>query len=128
MEYRIESLKLFDPVGIALIKKVCDKTGCKIILSSTWRKHYTCKELSKVLDLPIIDSTPIKLSSTRGEEVNMWLEKNKVEKYAIIDDDGDIFEDQLPFFVQTNSQNGITYADYLQLLKILGENECLKKS
>jgi hypothetical protein len=115
-----ESLKLFDPVGVALIKKVCDKTGCKIVLSSTWRKQFTCKELSKAIDLPIIDATPI-LHKERGYEVQAWLDTHKPKVYAIIDDDGDILESQLPFFVQTNSQNGITFADYVQLLKILGE-------
>ena len=117
-----ESLKLFDPVGIALIKKVCDKTGCKIVLSSTWRMCFTCKELSEALDLPIIDATP-RLHKSRGYEIGEWLIKNKPEVFAIIDDDGDVLKKQLPFFVKTNNKNGVMFEDYLRLLEILHVRE-----
>ncbi len=111
----------FDDVAVKLIKQLCVKTNCFIILSSTWRIGIPNMILfGKKLDLPIIDRTPRKMSATRGEEIAMYLSEAKdVEKYAIIDDDSDMLKEQIPFFVQTDNRNGISYENYLALLKLL---------
>lgn len=114
------NIKLFDNIAIALIRKVCDTTNCKIVLSSTWRRFINYKKFSKAFDLPIISITPpSKLTSTRGEEIAMWLRNNKVHKYAIIDDDSDMLKEQLKCFVKTDRFNGLSYENYLKLLDIL---------
>lgn len=109
-----------DDIAINLIKKVCIKTNSFICLSSTWR--YSIKDIiafAKEIDLPIIAKTPYKLSSNRGEEIQMWLDKNKVEKYAIVDDDSDMLKEQLPLFVKVDGKNGLSYENYEALLKLL---------
>lgn len=114
-----KSIKLFDPVGLRLIRMVCEKTGAKIVLSSTWRKCFKYDELGKALDLPIISATPKTLSRSRGEEIEMWLNENKVDQYAIVDDDSDMLKSQFPYFVKTCPKNGLSFENYEHLLEIL---------
>jgi hypothetical protein len=59
----------------------------------------------------------------------LWLSKNKVDKYVIIDDDTDMEPEQLPYFVRTSSNEdhedcvdigyGLTYKCALEAIKIL---------
>jgi len=117
--YSNSNYEKFDDIAVNLIRKLCKTTNTKIILSSTWRLFKGWDKLYEVLNLPIIDKTPHKLSSTRGEEIDMWLSNNKVDKYAIVDDDNDILVYQLPYFVKVDNTNGLSYENYLQLLKLL---------
>lgn len=45
----------------------------------------------------------------------------RIERYAIVDDDGDMLDEQRPYFVQTNAYVGMTDADADKLIAILGE-------
>lgn len=85
-----------DPVCIELVQRIIKETGCKIVLSSTWRNHEgSVQELKKYFE--IIDKTP-HFSSFRGDEIKAWLEKHpEVTKYAILDDDNDMHPDQKLF-------------------------------
>ncbi len=66
----IESLKLFDQVAIALIRNFCIKYNIHIVITSTWRKCFTCEDLSDALNLPIKDKTIVHLSdNVRGNEI-----------------------------------------------------------
>lgn len=88
----------FDPICMRCLKEVIDKTGAKIVLSSSWRENpndeyfYQFKLNLKVYDLldSFIDVTPI-FSNSRGEEIESWLTKNEVKygdiEYIIIDDE-----------------------------------------
>lgn len=114
-----ESLRLFDQVAVGLIRLICKDTGTKIVLSSTWRASFPYKYLGEKLDLPIIDATPVKLSGGRGHEIAAWLASNKVDKYAIVDDDRDMLKSQLPFFVNTCPYEGLTWKDALRLKELL---------
>ena len=114
-----ENIKQFDHVAITLIRRICRDTNCKIILSSTWRRSVGHKKLADALDLPVIDSTPTHMDATRGEEIAAWLRKNEVDKYVIIDDDADMLEEQLPYFVKVDPYNGLSYDNYTKILEIL---------
>jgi hypothetical protein len=85
---------------------VLDATGCKIVVSSTWRKSDKHMDLLKktlaLIGHPevIIDCTPVadvRISSglwtsiTRGAEIQMWLDAHpEVLQFAIADDDSDM--------------------------------------
>ena len=115
-------LQRFDKVAVALIRKVCLKTGALCVLSSTWRNHTWWEQIGPALKLPILDRTPDKIGAVRGKEIDMWLEAHpEVHTYAIVDDDRDMLEEQKPFFVQTDNNNGLTLQNYDALIKILGE-------
>ena len=90
----------FDHVAIALIQKVCEKTDCKVVVSSTWRLGTPAKLMIEKLKLPIIGRTPttpelgLPMSSGRGNEIEAWLETHpEVTTYAIVDDESfDIYQ------------------------------------
>ena len=118
-------LPQFDHVAIALIRKVCEQTGCKVVISSTWRRGTSLQEIKDVMDLPVIDRTPmgrehgLPLSAERGHEIANWLERNPhVVQYAIVDDECfDIH--QRGRLVQTSQEDGLRWEDYEKLLELL---------
>ncbi len=97
--------------------------GVELVLSSTWRKKPMHeKYLMDIYNIPLFDRTPVLpgLKVTRGEEIARWLHFNKqVTHYCIVDDDSDMLPEQLPFFVQTNTEHGLQFADFLRIRSIL---------
>ena len=109
-----------DEVAIRLIGGIARAAGAQVVLSSTWRKHADWLDYGPALDLPIVDRTPQGLGP-RGQEIADWLATHPgVERYAIIDDDGDMLPEQLPFFVHTNYQDGFIWEHAEYLAKLMG--------
>jgi len=112
----------FDNVALRLIQKVCKDTKTNIILSSSWRFDSNWKDLGKRLNLPIIDRTPLHVPSDvrRGYQVEAFLNAHpEIDKYAIVDDINEFLPNQLPYFVQTDEHNGLSYENYKRLLWLL---------
>jgi hypothetical protein len=91
------------------LQKIINETGAYIVISSSWRSDGTMKEMWEHRGLPgeIIGLTPFCKSRSRGEEIQMWIDKNKkdldLESYCILDDDiEDIFPSQLYNYVKTS--------------------------
>lgn len=116
-----------DPAKVALVNEIVEKTGAKVVLSSTWRLDKNWRENMQEwgLKCEFVDRTPHLGGWLRGFEISSWLEhqKNKeiflrypksevvlveepIEKFAILDDDGDMLLDQ-PLF-KTSWQTGLT--------------------
>jgi hypothetical protein len=114
-------LEKFDWVAVALVRRICETTGAKIVLSSMWRLHLPHDQIGKALDLPIIDATPY-LGVHRGHEIAAWLARQQPapERYAIVDDDGDMLPEQMSCFVHTDGREGLTYANAVRLAELLG--------
>ena len=119
---KAEDMELFDLIAIKLVQKICKDCDAKIVLSSVWRIYHDFNMIGKELNLPIIDKTPYKLTSHRGEEIAMWLRDNKVDKYVIIDDDSDMLEEQLPYFVKVDRNNGLSYENYEKIKELIKED------
>ncbi len=97
---RTENDGNIDKSRLPFVKKIIVATGAKIVLSSTWREHWSknedgCDEIGKELNkyfaefgLEIYDKTPSFLSYDRAGEIKSWLytNKNNVESFVIIDD------------------------------------------
>lgn len=117
---KLQDLLKFDSVALGLIRTVCFETGCKVVLSSTWRKHGdTPEEFSKAFKLPVIGFTPV-LGGKRGREIERWLNDHpEVKDYAIIDDDSDMLPTQSDHFVHVSSTNGVLSEHYHLLVRIL---------
>ena len=101
-----------DPFMAFLVGKiVLDVPDLKVVLSSTWRSFHDDgkEEISKQVT-PIHDCTPNSWKdSTRGTEIQAWLDAHpEVTKYAIVDDDTNMIESQLPNFFRTYWHTGIT--------------------
>jgi hypothetical protein len=118
-----KNMALFDHAAIGLIRRLCETTDASIVLSSSWRIIHSVHDCANGLDLPIFDRTPSLNwhGRVRGDEIAAWLADHpEVERYAIVDDDADMLQDQKPFFVQTDFQEGLTWANYESLQCILG--------
>ena len=78
----------------------------KIVISSTWRFSglEILKEMWDKRGLPgeVIDITPDLNNLKRGDEIQHWLDNNKVINYVIVDDDNDMLDIQKNNFVQTS--------------------------
>lgn len=120
---------LLDANCCANVQAVCDQTGAKLILSSSWRHFIGLPELSTLLALkgltsPLIDKTTI-LGFHRGQQI-----KEKVEALGLAKTDIAVFEDEEdvdPFngrLVQTsfNGSNAGFRAKHLRrAIKLLGD-------
>jgi hypothetical protein len=136
---------LFEAKAVDNLKKIIEKTGADIVISSSW-KCMGLSELRKMWKerkLPgrIIDITPDYLSEelllnpdlnndnilyNRGCEIKGWLSKygDEVSNYAIIDDMDDILPEQQPHFVWTDEEIGLTEGNAIQAIMILNHLKC----
>ena len=110
------------------VKKICDETGAKLVISSSWRHENVQKTIDGIIGKTklcprnkmlywlidnIYDITPWfsdkKYNGTgRGGEIQTWLDKHpEVDNYVIIDDETDMLDEQIFNFVQTDWTFGI---------------------
>jgi len=113
---------LFDERCVRWLNYIIYKTGCKIVISSTWR--HSGLEIMKLMwqkrDLPgeIIGCTPNEVSENiislyaaknneadRGYEIQEWINTHKPERYCIVDDENDMLSHQN--FVRTTREYGL---------------------
>jgi len=97
---------------VSNLDKVVKETGCEIVLSSTWRKFedhlFTLNRKLGYYGITIFSHTN-QLGGKRGEEIQEWLDHHpEVMQYAIVDDDSDMLDHQLPNFFQTDPHYGLT--------------------
>lgn len=118
---------------IKLLKKAIDKTGAKVVLSSSWR--YTkyaqyLKELLSNYDI-YVDSTPF-IENERGLEIKKWLSDNQdVEDFVILDDEiFDSYDESLiKNLIKTSNGNGRNFGEGLlprdvdEIIKRLGRKK-----
>ena len=99
-----------DPYMAFLVARIVEATGCKVVLSSSWRYHEESAEQVRQRVVDFIDVTP-KLNglTSRGTEIDKWLEAHpEVTKYAILDDNSDMLEEQMPNFFLCPWETGLT--------------------
>lgn len=116
-----------------LVGRIQLQTGCKVVLSSTWRNDPQGVENVSERVVKLLGKTGNHKwngvvrhargrdwpHALRGDEVNDWLKKHpEVEVYAILDDDSDFYDDQ-PLF-QTTFKNGLTDEIAEQVIEHLG--------
>lgn len=89
-----------DVSRLPLVKRIIDETSAEIVLSSTWRKHWSqdpdgCDPIGVSLNrlfaeygLTISDKTPVLDAYDRVQEIRLWLEAhgNEVKSLAVLDD------------------------------------------
>lgn len=75
-------VEMIDPAAVKRVDKICDETGARIVISSSWRNHFPLITLERFLrdkgceGLSPIGTTPgyRHLSDGRGEQVGYWLQ------------------------------------------------------
>ena len=110
------------------------ETGCKVVLSSSWRSsresdnaftQYVLK--LKGFKYELYGVTPRiwakEFGTQRGEEIKLWMdkesEKNEIESFVILDDDSDILPDQMSNFILVDRQVGLADKDVFTAIEIL---------
>jgi hypothetical protein len=84
-----------DPDAVARVNRIIERTGAKIVISSSWRMADPLARIMTILRLhgftgEIVGTTPV-LSGTRGREIKEWLRANRgVTAYVILDDATDM--------------------------------------
>lgn len=118
-----------DPLGIMMIKNLCDDFYLKIVASSTWRyygdnhidmrtvlaSHGLGKQYFFSKDWKTIDLRTQFGQSKRGIEINKWLAKHPhVTRYIIFDDNQYDFmqEGLMKRFIRTHEDDGISSKNY----------------
>jgi hypothetical protein len=103
---------------LARFRKLLDRSGASVVLTSTWRYDPAGIFSAKRYGIPFIDVVPDRPQQPRCEEILEWLENHpEVTRYLVIDDEDDEL-DRLPLF-QPSSRTGLTEeivegaADYL---------------
>lgn len=111
-----------DPVMAFRVGKIVLETDCKIVLSSSW-KHFKdgVAEVEKQVH-KIYDTTIDLPDKERGYEIKEWLDRNDVERYAILDDDSDMLPEQKDNFFKTDWDIGITDEIMNKVIKHLNTN------
>ena len=107
-----------DPHKVLLLHRILEKTGAQVVLSSSWRHSDEGIDVVNRALAPfkILDHTHRLDTSTRGNEIGRWIfanslscrMDNNVEQYAILDDDSDMLQEQLPNFFKTTWEQGLT--------------------
>lgn len=122
---------MISPECAKVLNEIIEKTGAKIVVSSTWRMGRTMDKLKEELSeggvnvSNVIGKTSI-LHTIRGVEISKWLYDHAnsmtpvplVESFCIIDDDSDM-GDLKHRLVQTSMKEGLTEAHISQVLSLL---------
>lgn len=126
----------FDNMAVRNLRRIIDKTGAQIVVSSSWR-HLGLERIREIWSswgLPgeIVGCTPGVWGDgckfdTRGEEIQQWLDENVDDDYAyvIIDDmdDSEATDEQKDFWIQVDPHEGISYEDADIAIGILNYEE-----
>lgn len=131
-----------DPVLMARLGILLERTGAMIVVSSSWRAMDVSGTIDFMTDpdnpsvgshpFPYTDKivgvTPILFSimdgdidrpATRGEEIAAYLKEHPCDNYVILDDDRQLLPDQWEHFVPVNDEFGLTDENVQEAVKIL---------
>src|SRR5271165_2718227 len=89
---------VIDPKLLKRFERLLERTGAKVVLSSTGRYDAAGLFSAKRQGVPFIGVTPDMPHKPRRKEILAWLKGHpKVARYVVIDDDDDGLDD-LPLF------------------------------
>ena len=103
MADRLTDSESFDTIAIERLNQICEKTGAKVVISSSWRVMFEAEDMCQILKRHgfrggVIGTTPrLHRTSdgevrTRGDEIQLWLDAADVaiESFVILDDSADM--------------------------------------
>lgn len=133
-EPSFENVK-FDLECVCNLRNIILTTNCQIVISSTWRKSFfvdTFNKIFKLYGLPqcVVGTTPVlyTFKLTRGNEIKKYIDENQINDYIIIDDDGDMLDEQKPFFIRTKHSIGLSSDDAKKAIEILNKSNELDET
>lgn len=133
-----------DVEKMKLVKLICESTGAKLVISSSWRRFtledtiyaITTEEEALGKQPFLCPEDVIGITARmyafkhgnrdrhygicRGVEIAQWLDEHKeVDAYVILDDDTDMLLCQKPYFIRTHALYGLSERDAGRAIKIL---------
>lgn len=134
-----KSCDFYSKVCVDHLNTITDKTGAKIVVSSTWRLKTPLQELKDKLLYMGVKGEVIGVTDDlrhhhclRGNEIHNWIQDNKelvnceyynYKSYVILDDDSDMLLWQKENFVHTNGEVGLDLGGVEKAIKILNGEE-----
>lgn len=130
-----------DNEAIGFLNDLIEKTGAKVVVTSTWRLGRTIDELQEILTRngftgEVIDKTKdLRIgndgdSILRGNEILQWIKSHPeiigcyysdYKNYVIFDDDSDMLYWQRNNFIHIDPYVGLTPTDVYKAQKILNQ-------
>lgn len=141
-------VSMFDPACVERVNRILQETGAKLVVSSSWRDMKDLPEIFAGVGLPTeFDVTPYAdviypdafpitdffseetdIRYWRGSEIKWYLDHNAKEDYTycILDDDCDMLDEQLEYFVSTSNPKGLTDKLTDKAIEILNHGYVIK--
>lgn len=119
-----------DVYAASFLRWVCEQSGARIVISSTWRYNRDRQFFVNVFGDVIHDDwrTSIDLltngTDCRGDEIKLWLDAHNCTEYLILDDDDDMLDYQVPNLILTDSYNGLMWNDMIEIIDRLSIPIC----
>lgn len=129
-----------DPIGCALVARLCREHNARLVVSSSWRHSYTERELMEALlnaaypnlgsfiwpshqwwrTINAVGGDDWRDTAPRGREIRNWIERHetKFNNFCILDDMDDMrpYQDSL---VKCHIDDGIGLGQYRQAAALL---------
>ena len=121
-----------DPSRMVLLKQIVDAANAKIVLSTSWREHWSkdltgCNSTGVLINnifseygLQVYDKTP-ELHTRREIEIKSWLDRHPEVKNFVVLDDSLLSADYLNghFIKTSNYFDGLDQTDVQKAMDIL---------
>lgn len=125
-------VNMLNRAKLAMLVHIVKETGAKLVLSSTWRLHYSNEEMLDMFcergchqiteDILIDQTPPPKLSGIRGDDIASWLAQHpEVTQYVILDDNSDFYQHQKLYHVKTDTYVGLTFYQMKECIRLLSD-------
>ena len=119
-EHHGQDALMLDTAAIERLNRIVELSGCEVVISSSWRHAHRRVALLRLLrsrgfEGEIAGVTPTTarkeggrfLGSSRGAEIQVWLDEHPaIESFAILDDNDDM-EHLSPRLIQTTFTHGL---------------------
>ena len=141
-------VSMFDPACVERVNRILQDTGAKLVVSSSWRDMKDLPEIFAGVGLPTeFDTTPYAeiiypnafpitdffsdetdIRYWRGSEIKWYLDHNTNEDYTycILDDDCDMLDELLEYFICTSKPIGLTDKLTDKAIEILNHGYVIK--
>jgi hypothetical protein len=117
----------FAKSGIAALNTVLEQSGALVVITSTWREHWTLRENAEFLERDglirgrVVGKTPT-LDQERGLEIDSWLHSvpYSITSYVILDDRDDMAMHRQRL-IQVNPEVGLDQTQALRATELLAK-------
>lgn len=121
--------RILDPICVRNFNSITSQIDVKIVISSSWRVLTPYQEVAEIFERQgvlnakemIFDQTPKTITGKRGEDIQRWLDKNKIDDKVdaniVIIDDADDMLHLSDHLVQTTWDKGLEEKHVTQVLK-----------